>query len=134
MKPLDPRLLKYSKSSRGFLFSLVVTAVLSATATIAQAYLLTRIIVSLFQKHLDFSQNITQIKFLAAIFIFRALLSYLNDRIVATASIQIRSELRKAVLLKTFEAEGMDSQELGNAKISVLITKGISNLDTYFSR
>mgnify|MGYP003348659034 CR=1 FL=1 len=62
MKPLDPRLLKYSKSSRGFLFSLVVTAVLSATATIAQAYLLTRIIVSLFQKHLDFSQNITQIK------------------------------------------------------------------------
>lgn len=134
MKPLDPRLLKYSKSSRGFLFSLIIIAVLSATATITQAFLLTKIIVSLFQKHLDFSQNITQIKILATIFIFRALLSYLNDRIAATASIQIRSELRKAVLLKTFEAEGMDSQELGNAKISVLITKGISNLDTYFSR
>lgn len=134
MKPLDPRLLKYSKSSRGFLFTLIIIAVLSATATITQAFLLTKVIVSLFQRHLYFSQDITQIRFLASIFIFRALLSYLNDRISATASIQIRSELRKAVILKTFEAEGMDSQEFGNAKISVLITKGISNLDAYFAR
>ena len=61
MKPLDPRLLKYSKSSRGFLFTLIIIAVLSATATITQAFLLTKVIVSLFQRHLYFSQNIIKV-------------------------------------------------------------------------
>ena len=65
---------------------------------------------------------------------FRAGISYLSDRISAAAAINIRNELRSAVLKKVLSNEGRDTNELGTAGLSLLLTKGIGNLDSYFSR
>ncbi len=134
MKPLDPRLLRFSRSSRGFLASLVALSTIGAVATITQAFLLTSLIVSFFQKRQTFSDNQTPLTYLALIFILRAGISYLSDRSSAAASISIRNELRSAVLKKTLNNEGRDTNELGTAGLSLLLTKGIGALDNYFAR
>ena len=134
MKPLDPRLLRYSRSSRGFLTYLVALSTIGAIATITQAFLLTTLIVSFFQKHQNFWDQRSPLTFLALVFIFRAGISYLSDRISAAAAINIRNELRSAVLKKVLSNEGRDTNELGTAGLSLLLTKGIGNLDSYFSR
>lgn len=134
MKPLDPRLLRYSRSSRGFLTYLVALSTIGAIATITQAFLLTKLIVSFFQKHQNFWDQRSPLTFLALVFIFRAGISYLSDRISAAAAINIRNELRSAVLKKVLSNEGRDTNELGTAGLSLLLTKGIGNLDSYFSR
>lgn len=134
MKPIDPRLLRYSRSSRGFILFLVVLSTLGALATLIQAFLITDLIISFFQRHESFSDNQTQLTFLALIFIFRSGISYLSDGISSAASINIRSELRKSVLEKVLKNEGTDTHELGTAGLSLLLTKGISGLDSYFGR
>jgi ATP-binding cassette subfamily C protein CydCD len=134
VKPLDPRLLRYSRSSRGFLTYLVALSTIGAIATITQAFLLTTLIVSFFQKHQNFWDQRSPLTFLALVFIFRAGISYLSDRISAAAAINIRNELRSAVLKKVLSNEGRDTNELGTAGLSLLLTKGIGNLDSYFSR
>ena len=64
----------------------------------------------------------------------RSGITYLSDRISSAASINIRSELRKSVLEKVLKNEGTDTHELGTAGLSLLLTKGISGLDSYFGR
>jgi len=46
----------------------------------------------------------------------------------------MRNELRTQVMAKTLENGGVDSQEQGTAALAVLVTKGINNLDGYFSK
>ena len=46
MKPLDPRLLRYARSTRGFIALAVVLGVVTAVLVITQARLLSDVIVS----------------------------------------------------------------------------------------
>ena len=134
MRPIDPRLLRYSRSSRGFIFTTVVLAVLSAAATIAQAWLLASVITRFFTSQQSFSENKNAIIYLALVFALRAILAFAIDRISASASSRMRNELRRHVVVKTLDSGARDVQELGTAGLSVLITKGISDLDGYFSK
>ena len=134
MKPLDPRLLRYSRSSRGFLISIVVISLCTSVATILQAYLITKLVVAFFQKHQLFSSHSRDIVLLALIFAIRAVLAFINERISALSSIRIRGELRNTVVRKTLANNGIDSQEIGTSGLAILVTKGIGNLDSYFSK
>jgi ATP-binding cassette subfamily C protein CydCD len=134
VRPIDPRLLLYSRSSRGFLFVTVVLAVLSAVATIAQAYLLAFLVTRFFQSRNSFTENKTAIILLFLIFIVRALIAFTVERTAASASSKMRGELRNQVMVKTLNSGAKDVQELGSAGLSILITKGINDLDAYFSK
>ena len=134
MKPLDPRMLRYSRSSRGFLISIVVISLCTSAATILQAYLITKLVVAFFQKHQLFSSHSRDIVLLALIFAIRAVLAFINERISALSSIRIRGELRNTVVRKTLANNGIDSQEIGTSGLAILVTKGIGNLDSYFSK
>jgi ATP-binding cassette subfamily C protein CydCD len=134
VRPIDPRLLRYSRSSRGFIFTAVSLAILSAIATIAQAYFLTSLVVRFFQSRETFFENRTAVISLALIFILRAAIAFAIERIAASASSKMRGELRNRVMAKTLESGATDSQELGSAGLSILITKGINDLDAYFSK
>ena len=46
MRPLDPRLLRYARSTRGFIAVAIVLGVVTAVLVIAQARLLSDVIVS----------------------------------------------------------------------------------------
>jgi len=134
MKPLDPRLLRYSRSSRGFLLATVVISVALAALTVAQAYLIASIIVDIFQRHFAFSFSQKNILILLAVFIARALLNFLSEWISARASTRIRSELRSELLLKSLSHGAGTANEMGSAQLSILASTGINNLDAYFSK
>ena len=134
MKPFDPRLLRYSRSSRGFIFTLVLIAVLGAVATIGQALLLVDLICKFFQQKRSFSSLTHEVIALAGVFVSRALLAYLSDRLGARASSKMRNELRTEVMQKSLSNGGSDTQSLGTAGLAVLVTKGINNLDGYFAK
>ena len=118
MKAFDPRLLRYSRSSRGFIFALVSISAIGACFTIAQAFLLVDLICKFFQHKRTFDSLRSEVVQLGLVFLARALLAYINDRIAANASSKMRNELRRKILEKTIENGGSDSNELGTAERS----------------
>ena len=134
MKPLDPRLLRYSRSSRGFIFILALIGVANAGLIITQAFLLVNVICKFFQQHRTFHSTQNEVWALLSIFALRALLSFFNDRVSARASSKMRNELRTQVMRKVLASDGADSQTLGTSGLAVLVTKGINDLDGYFSK
>lgn len=134
MRPIDPRLLRYSLSSRGFLFTTVFFAVASAAATIVQAYLLALLVTKFFQARESFLENKAAAISLALIFLLRAAIAFTVERTAASASSKMRGELRNQVMVKTLDSGARDVQELGSAGLSILITKGINDLDAYISK
>ena len=134
MKPFDPRLLRYSRSSRGFIFTIVLIASIGAVLTIAQAFLLVDLICKFFQGKRTFDSLNLEVFKLGFVFLARALLAFINDRISALASSKMRNELRTEVMSKTLKNNGSDSAELGTAGLALLVTKGINNLDGYFAK
>jgi len=134
VKAFDPRLLRYSRSSRGFIFVLVSIATIGACFTIAQAFLLVDLICKFFQQKHTFNSLHSEVIQLGLVFLARALLAYINDRIATRASSKMRIELRTKIMEKTVVNGGSDSNEFGTAGLAVLVTKGINNLDGYFSK
>ena len=134
MKPLDLRLLRYARSSRVYLFLTVVIALTSAVFTITQAYLLTKIIVAIFQKRADFAGIKISLIALIAVFVARTILSYFTEWLGAIASSRMRNELRLQLLNKALTSGAGTVNEMGSTQLSVLATRGINNLDGYFAK
>jgi ATP-binding cassette subfamily C protein CydCD len=132
VKPIDPRLFRYSRSSRGFTIASVVIALLGAILTIAQSALLSIFIVQAFVDKKALNQIKIYLIWVAIIYIAKALLSYLTERLAAVASGAIRRELR--LQLVSHLLSGKVDYKNGPAQLSLLATKGIDNLDPYFSR
>jgi ATP-binding cassette subfamily C protein CydCD len=134
VRPLDPRLLRYARSSRVYLFLTVVIAFTSAVFNITQAYLLTKIIVGIFQKHMDFVGIKSLLIALIAVFIARTVLIYFTEWLGAIASSRMRNELRLQLLNKALTSSASTVNEMGSTQLSVLATRGINNLDGYFAK
>jgi len=134
VKPLDLRLLRYARSSRVYLFLTVVVAITSAVFTITQAYLLTKIIVAIFQKHENFAGIKSSLIALIAVFVARIILSYFTEWLGAIASSRMRNELRLQLLNKALTSGAGTVNEMGSTQLSVLATRGINNLDGYLAK
>jgi ATP-binding cassette subfamily C protein CydCD len=134
VKPFDPRLLRYSRSSRGFIFAIVLIAALGAVATITQAWILVDLICKLFQEKAAFASLTGETLCLGGAFLARAILAFVSEQLGARASNKMREELRGGVLAKFLENGGVETQKLGSAGLAVLVTKGINNLDGYFAK
>ena len=134
MKPLDPRLLRYSRSSRGFLILTTLIALMTAGLTITQGFLLAHIIVAIFQKKALVAGIKGEFIALIAVFISKAILAYFTEWLGAIASARIRNELRLTLITKAISGSATDVNALGSAQLSVLATNGINNLDGYFAK
>ena len=134
MKPLDPRLLRYSRSSRGFLLLSVIIALSGAALSIAQAYLLTSLITELFQKDRAIEDMGATLRILVAVFIGKAALGYISNFVSSRFSTRIKSELREGLINKVIGGESDALHRLGPAELSLFISRGINNLDGYFSK
>ena len=132
MKFLDPRLLRYSRSSRGYLLATLAVAVATAVVTIMQAFLLGSIIVKIFQERL--ASVTPQLTALALVFGLRALLSYIGEQVSARIAVSIRAELRTQLTDRLLDDGANLTYKHGAAKISLLASRGISALDAYFGK
>ena len=134
MKPFDPRLLRYSRSSRGFILLSVLLALLHAIATIAQGYVLARLIFGLFQEERKLTQFGPQVFTLFEIFLARAAIAYVTHVVAGYFSGKIKGELRHSIVNQVLDGDNTVIRNYGTARLSLLLTRGINYLDSYFSK
>ncbi|MEW2075059.1 thiol reductant ABC exporter subunit CydD [Streptomyces sp. NPDC013433] len=134
MKPIDPRLLRYARATRGFLVAVVGLGAVGAVLVIAQAMLIAEIVVGAFQDGLSVGALGTPLLLLVVVAAGRGLVGWLTELAAHRASAAVKSELRGR-LLERATALGpgwLDGQRTGS--LVALATRGIDALDGYFSR
>ncbi|WP_190199294.1 thiol reductant ABC exporter subunit CydD [Streptomyces djakartensis] len=134
MKPIDPRLLRYARATRGFLVAVVALGAVGAGLVIAQAMLVAEVVVGAFQRRMPVADLGAPLLLLAAVAAGRALVGWLTELAAHRASAAVKSELRGRLLER--------SAQLGPGRLSgqrtgslvALATRGVDALDDYFSR
>ncbi|MGX7758617.1 thiol reductant ABC exporter subunit CydD [Streptomyces angustmyceticus] len=157
MKPVDPRLLRYARATRGFLVAVVVLGLAGAGLVIGQAMLIAEIVVGAFQHHLDAGALATPLALLAAISVGRGLVSWLTELAAHRAGAAAKSELRMRLVERAARlgpgaaagrtapggegspqgadtAAGAGTPEMRTGELTTLATRGIDALDDYFAR
>ncbi|MGW0765901.1 thiol reductant ABC exporter subunit CydD [Streptomyces sp. NPDC002676] len=134
MKPIDPRLLRYARSTRLFLVAVVALGAVGAGLVVGQAMLIAEVVVGAFQHGRSAGELRTPLLLLAAVAAGRALVSWLTELAAHRASAAVKSELRGR-LLDRAAALGpgwLSGQRTGS--LVTLATRGVDALDDYFSR
>lgn len=133
MRALDPRLLRYARATRTFLFVSVALGALSALLIVAQAWLLTDVVASAFVHDGGVEQLQTPLIALGCVVGGRALVAWAAELAAGRCSAQAKSQLRGALLERVSQLglDGSRTQRTGD--LAVLATRGIDALDGYFS-
>ncbi|WP_030755486.1 MULTISPECIES: thiol reductant ABC exporter subunit CydD [unclassified Streptomyces] len=134
MKPIDPRLLRYARSTRLFLGAVVALGLAGAGLVVGQAMLIAEIVVGAFQQGLDGQALRTPLLLLAAVALGRGLIAWLTELAAHRAGAAVKSELRRRLLDRAAElGPGWLSGQRTGSLVS-LATRGVDALDDYFSR
>ncbi len=131
---LDPRLLRYARTTRRFVVLAVAVGGATALLVVAQAYLIATVVAGAFVDHRSVGSLRTPIVALLAVIAGRAALAWAAERAAHRASASAKSELRRAAAARvaTLGPSGLEGHDTG--QLSVLMTTGIDALDGYFSR
>jgi ATP-binding cassette subfamily C protein CydCD len=140
VRALDPRLLRYARATRVFLYVSVGLGVLSALLIVLQAWLLAYVVAGAFRGGQDVAQLQTQLIWLLCVVVARAAVAWGTEVAAARSSARAKSQLR-AALLDRVAVLGLDSSRErrtphrgGQAgELAILLTRGIDVLDGYFS-
>lgn len=132
MRPVDPRLLRYARTTRAFLAGSVLLGGVGAVLVVAQASLIAEIVVRAFQSH---DRDLTApLLGLAAVAAGRAAVAWLTELTAHRSVARVKSTLRRR-LLDHATALGPDylaGRRTG--ELTALATRGIDALDDYFAR
>ncbi|MCB0911748.1 MAG: thiol reductant ABC exporter subunit CydD, partial [Propionibacteriaceae bacterium] len=128
--PIDPRLLRRARATRGYLVAGVAVGSATAILTLGQAWLLSRSVSDIFA-----TGQLTTLGWavggLVAVFGLKALLSWLNEWLAQRASAAVKSQLRRDIMAARLERP-LESTASGG--LVTLITQGLDGLDGYFSK
>lgn len=134
VKPIDPRLLRYARSTRLFLGAVVALGLAGAGLVVGQAMLIAEIVVGAFQEGLDGQALRTPLLLLAAVALGRGLIAWLTELAAHRAGAAVKSELRGRLLDRAAElGPGWLAGQRTGSLVS-LATRGVDALDDYFSR
>ncbi|WP_449483009.1 thiol reductant ABC exporter subunit CydD [Streptomyces avidinii] len=134
MKPIDPRLLRYARSTRLFLGAVVALGFAGAGLVVGQAMLIAEIVVGAFEDGLDGQALRTPLLLLAGVALGRGLVVWLTELAAHRASAAVKSELRGRLLERAADLGPgwLSGQRTGS--LVALATRGVDALDDYFSR
>ncbi|KUL21656.1 thiol reductant ABC exporter subunit CydD [Actinoplanes awajinensis] len=127
MKPLDPRLLRYARSTRAYLAATVVLGGLHAVLLVAQATLLASAITAVF---LDGRRPAWLL--LALTVLGRAGVAWLQELASARSAAAVKSELRGRLLGHLVALGPARRRPAG--EVATLVTHGLDALDGYFAK
>jgi ATP-binding cassette subfamily C protein CydD len=137
MRPLDPRLLRASRSARGFIAAAVATGVLRTAATIAIAWgIAAAVTEAIDADHVaGLAERIAPtLVLLALAFAVRALAAWATDDLAARAAATVKGELRRAVLERAADRGPSWLAERSSAGFATTLGPGLDALDAYFGR
>ncbi len=134
VKPIDPRLLRYARSTRLFLGAVVALGLAGAGLVVGQAMLIAEIVVGAFEDGLDGRALRTPLLLLAAVALGRGLVAWLTELAAHRARAAVKSELRGRLLERAADLGPgwLSGQRTGS--LVALATRGVDALDDYFSR
>ncbi|MGW5848083.1 thiol reductant ABC exporter subunit CydD [Streptomyces sp. NPDC055254] len=134
MKPIDPRLLRYARSTRLFLGAVVALGLAGAGLVVGQAMLIADIVVGAFEEGLGGTALRTPLLLLVAVALGRGLVAWLTELAAHRASAAVKSELRGRLLDRAADLGPgwLTGQRTGS--LVALATRGVDALDDYFSR
>lgn len=134
MRPLDPRLLKYAKTTRNYMAFATVNGIVTAAIVITQAIVLGELLASVFIGGKQLIDVRGQLFLLVALVIVRAISAWFSDYIAARSSAAAKSELRMAVLSRSAKLGPAWINSKRSSDLTNTATRGLDALDVYFSR
>lgn len=134
MRPVDPRLLRYARSTRGFLVLAVVLGTVIAALVIVQARLLSTAIVDVAQGRATLATISGVLAALAAVFVARALVSWLAESAAYRTSAKAKAELRAEAMDHVLRLGPLGPAGQDPGAVAALVTRGVDALDAYFAR
>ncbi|ROP63966.1 thiol reductant ABC exporter subunit CydD [Curtobacterium sp. PhB115] len=137
MKPFDPRLLRHSRSARGFIVAAAGTGLLRTLATIAIAWGIAAAVTigvdAVRQGSLP-AAFVQSLALLGTAFVVRAVAAWATDDLAARAAATVKSELRTAVLARAAERGPGWLAGRSSAGFATTLGPGLDALDAYFGR
>lgn len=133
MRALDPRLLRYARATRTFLFASVGLGALSALLIVAQAWLLADVVASAFSGDKSVAQLQTPLVVLLCVVLARATVAWGAELAAGRSSARAKSQLREALLERVAGMGVESSRKERTGELAILATRGVDALDGYFS-
>jgi ATP-binding cassette subfamily C protein CydCD len=133
VRALDPRLLRYARATRTFLFVSVGLGVLSALLIVSQAWLLADVVAGAFRQGRDLAQLRTPLSVLLCVVLARAAVAWGAELAASRSSARAKSQLRGALLERVAELGADSSRGERTGALAVLATRGVDALDGWFS-
>ncbi|WP_031512647.1 thiol reductant ABC exporter subunit CydD [Streptomyces sp. NRRL F-5123] len=134
MKPVDPRLLRYARTTRVFLAGTVALGLAGAGLIVAQATLLADLVVGGFQHGEGTGRLGGDLLWLAAVSVGRALVAWLTELCAHRSGAAVTSQLRGRLLEKATALGPAWLTGRRSGELTTLATRGIDALDDYFAR
>ncbi|GAA2150812.1 thiol reductant ABC exporter subunit CydD [Actinomadura napierensis] len=134
MKPLDPRLLRYARTTRIFLLSSVALGTATAALIIAQATLLADMLTRAFLGGATLTGLRTPMLLLLGVVLGRAFVAWLQEVAAHRSSAAVKSQLRGRLLAHAMALGPRWLSGERSGELATLATRGIDALDDYFSR
>jgi ATP-binding cassette subfamily C protein CydCD len=133
VRALDPKLLRYARATRTFLYMSVALGTLRAILIVAQAWLVVDVVVGAFSDGKNLAQLQAPLSGLLCVVLARAVVAWAAELAAARCSAQAKSQLRTALLERSCLL-GLDSSRAERTgELAVLATRGVDALDAYFS-
>ncbi|MDT0310010.1 thiol reductant ABC exporter subunit CydD [Streptomyces sp. DSM 44917] len=133
MRPVDPRLLRHARATRGFLAASVALGLAGAGLVIAQALLIARLVADAFTAGRGLGDGLAApLLLLAATAAGRGLVAWLTELAAHRAAASVKSELRLRLLHHATRDPAAPLRPTG--ELTALATRGIDALDGYFAR
>ncbi|WP_202124916.1 thiol reductant ABC exporter subunit CydD [Actinomadura physcomitrii] len=134
MKPLDPRLLRYARTTRTFLLASVALGTATAALIIAQATLLADMLTRAFLGGATLTGLRTPMLLLLGVVLGRALVAWLQEVAAHRSSAAVKSQLRGRLLAHAMALGPRWLSGERSGELAALATRGVDALDDYFSR
>ncbi len=132
MKPVDPRLLRYARTTRAFLAGSVLLGGVGAALVVVQASLIAEIVVRAFQRH---SYDLTApLLWLAVTAVGRAVVAWLTELAAHRSVARVKSTLRRRLLDHATALGPAYLSGRRTGELTALATRGVDALDDYFAR
>ncbi|MEV6977604.1 thiol reductant ABC exporter subunit CydD [Kitasatospora sp. NPDC093806] len=134
MKPVDPRLLGYARTTRAFLAGSVLLGGAGAALVVAQAGLIAELVVRGFQQRAGLDELTTPLALLLLTAVGRGLVGWLTELTAHRSVARVKSTLRRRLLDHATALGPAYLTGRRTGELTTLATRGVDALDDYFAR
>ncbi|MGW2541572.1 thiol reductant ABC exporter subunit CydD, partial [Kitasatospora sp. NPDC001574] len=134
MKPVDPRLLGYARTTRAFLAGSVLLGAAGAALVVVQASLIAEIVVRGFQQRAGLDELGTPLALLVLTAVGRGLVGWLTELTAHRSVARVKSTLRRRLLDHATALGPAYLAGRRTGELTALATRGVDALDDYFAR